>query len=235
MGASDKIVWPSITGFKVDDSIESEVSPLFDGSEHWMCFSASQQDGRTIMANPSGTYGNEKAMVIIENIMKGIKMLANNRSSWATSKRWKFEAAKPPQQQNRNDCGIYAAWQVHEMSCAGRSKSRNIPSPCSRTGLAQRIIDKTAAQLWLQSLVGINEMISDIKSRIDGPGGVKSSSNEPGDIESIVGQPGAVEGIVDQPGAFVGIFDQLEDLEGMNDEPEDIEGVIDEPGDTMAT
>jgi hypothetical protein len=111
------------------------------------------------------------------------------------------------------------------MSCAGRSKSRYVPSPCSRTGLAQRIIDKTAAQLWLQSLVGIDEMISDIKSRIHGPGGVKSSFNEPGYIESIV----------DQPGAFVGIFDQLEDLDGMNDEPEDIEGVIDEPGDTMAT
>jgi hypothetical protein len=81
MGASDKTVWPSITGFKVDGSIECVVSPLFDSSDHWMCFSASQQDGRTIMANPSGTYGNEKAMVIIENIMKGIKKLANNRSS----------------------------------------------------------------------------------------------------------------------------------------------------------
>jgi hypothetical protein len=235
ISASDKTVWPSITGSKVDDSIECVVSPLFDSSDHWMCFSASQQDGRIIMANLSRTYGNEQAMVIIENIMKEIKQLANNRSLWATSKRWKFEAAKSPQKKNSSDCGIYAAWQVHEMSCAGRSKSRYVPSPCSRTGLAQRIIDKTAAQLWLQSLVGIDEMISDIKSRIDGPGGVKSSFNEPGDIESIVGQPGAVEGIVDQPGAFVGIFDQLEDLGGMNDEPEDIEGVIDEPGDTMAT
>jgi hypothetical protein len=82
IGASDKTVWPSITGFKVDDSIESEVSPLFDGSEHWMCFSASQQDGRTIMANPSGTYGNEKAMVIIENIMKGIKSWLTTEAYW---------------------------------------------------------------------------------------------------------------------------------------------------------
>jgi hypothetical protein len=81
MGTSDNTVWPSSTGFKVDDSIECGVSPLFDRSDYWMCFSASQQDGRIIMANSSRTHGNEQAMVITENIMKGIKKLANNRSS----------------------------------------------------------------------------------------------------------------------------------------------------------
>jgi hypothetical protein len=72
--------------FEADCSIAHIVSPVFNSKDHWLCFAASQKDQDRI-ANSSGTYGNDKANAIVENIMMGIAKSARGQSCWPTHTR----------------------------------------------------------------------------------------------------------------------------------------------------